>query len=130
MKRNTLKRNLLATSISGLLALTSAPVVFAQDTTPATAATPAAAEQTDEEKKKKEAELGRVVVTGSRIPVAQQETSSPVTTITAEEIERQGYKNVADVLRAQPLATGSVQDNQFTNGFTPGATTVSLLGLD
>ena len=33
------------------------------------------------------------------------------------------------MLRAQPLATGSVQDNQFSVGFTPGATTVSLLGL-
>jgi outer membrane receptor protein involved in Fe transport len=125
-----MKRNLLATTISGLLALSSAPVVFAQDTAPAASAPAAPAAQTEEEKKKKEAELGRVVVTGSRIPVSQQETSSPVTTITSEEIERQGYKNVSDVLRAQPLATGSVQDNQFSAGFTPGATTVSLLGLD
>jgi hypothetical protein len=40
-------------------------------------------------------------------------------------MEVQGYRNVADVLRAQPLATGAVQDNQFSAGFTPGATTIS-----
>ncbi|MEO8161133.1 MAG: TonB-dependent receptor plug domain-containing protein, partial [Arenimonas sp.] len=114
-----MKRNLLATAISGLLALSSTPI-FAQDA-------PAAAPTDDE--KKKAAELTRVVVTGSLIPVAAQETASPVTTITAEDIQKQGYKNVADVLRAQPLATGAVQDNQFSVGFTPGATTVSLLGL-
>ena len=34
------------------------------------------------------------------------------------------------MLRAQPLATGAVQDNQFSGGFTPGATTISLLGLE
>ena len=42
----------------------------------------------------------------------------------------QGFQNVSDVLRAQPLATGAVQDNQFAGGFTPGATTISLLGLE
>jgi outer membrane receptor protein involved in Fe transport len=67
-------------------------------------------------------------VTGSRIPRTQLETASPVTTITADEIKSQGFRNVSDVLRAQPLATGAVQDNQFA-GFTPTATTISLLGL-
>ncbi|GAB3350229.1 TonB-dependent receptor plug domain-containing protein [Lysobacter tyrosinilyticus] len=73
--------------------------------------------------------LDRVVVTGSRIPRSQIETASPVTTITAEDIQRQGFRNVSDVLRAQPLATGSLQDNQFAGSFTANATTVSLLGL-
>ena len=73
-------------------------------------------------------ELDRIVVTGSRIPRSDVETASPVTTITSEEIQRQGYRNVSDVLRALPLATGSVQDNQFA-GFTAAATTISLLGL-
>ena len=113
-----MKRNLLASTISGLLALSAMPT-FAQDA-------PAA----EEKKKEEPAEITKITVTGSRIPVAQQETSSPTVTITAEEIEEQGYRNVADVLRAQPLATGSVQDNQFSAGFTPGATTISLLSLD
>jgi outer membrane receptor protein involved in Fe transport len=72
--------------------------------------------------------LDKVMVTGSRIPRAQVETASPVVTITAEQIQAQGFRNVSDVLRAQPLSTGAVQDNQFA-GFTPTATTISLLGL-
>jgi outer membrane receptor protein involved in Fe transport len=113
-----MNRNLLATTISSLFALSAVPA-FAQDTPAPTA-----------EEKKEDQELHRVVVTGSLIPVAASETASPVTTITAEDIQSQGYRNIADVLRAQPLATGAVQDNQFSAGFTPGATTVSLLSLD
>ena len=74
-------------------------------------------------------ELDRVLVTGSRIPRVQLETASPVVTITAEDIQRQGFRNVSDVLRAQPLATGAVQDNQYAGSFTSNATTISLLGL-
>ena len=58
-----------------------------------------------------------------------QETAAPTFSITAEDIKKQGFRNVSDVLRAQPLATGAVQDNQFA-GFTAEATTISLLGLD
>lgn len=72
--------------------------------------------------------LDKIVVTGSRIPRAQVETASPVVTITAEQIKSQGFRNVSDVLRQQPLSTGAVQDNQFS-GFTATATTISLLGL-
>src|SRR6478672_2008454 len=118
-----IKRNLLASTISGLLALSALPA-FAQDAPPTTAA------DQPEKKKEEPKEITKITVTGSRIPVAQQETSSPTVTITAEDIAVQGYKNVSDVLRAQPLATGSVQDNQFSAGFTPGATTISLLSLD
>jgi outer membrane receptor protein involved in Fe transport len=75
-------------------------------------------------------ELEMVTVTGSLIPQIQRETASPVVAITAEDMERQGFQNINEVLRAQPLATGAVQDNQFSGGFTPGATTISLLGLE
>jgi len=120
-----MKRNLLATTICSILALSAASgAVFAQQSDPAKDE-PTATEPDKAEPKK----LDRIVVTGSLIPQAQLETASPVTTITAEDIQRQGYRNVSDVLRAQPLATGAVQDNQFSAGFTPGATTISLLGL-
>ena len=76
------------------------------------------------------AQLEPVIVTGSWIPQIQQENASPVVAITAEDIDRQGFQNVSELLRAQPLATGAVQDNQFSGGFTPGATTISLLGLE
>jgi len=80
--------------------------------------------------RKKEEKLQTITVTGSLIPQAQIETASPVITITAEQIARQGFGTVYDALRAQPISTGAVQDNQFTGGFTPGAQTISLLGLD
>ncbi len=85
-----------------------------------------------QEKPAEPTQLENVVVTGSLIPQIQRETASPVIAITAEDIDRQGFQNVSDVLRAQPLATGAVQDNQQSifGGFTPGATTISLLGLE
>jgi outer membrane receptor protein involved in Fe transport len=81
---------------------------------------------TEEEAK----ELDRVVVTGSLIPQSQVETATPVISISSADIQRQGFKDVYDVLRSQPLATGAVQDNQFSGGFTPSAEPISLLGLD
>ncbi|MFC5592703.1 TonB-dependent receptor plug domain-containing protein [Lysobacter niastensis] len=74
-------------------------------------------------------DIDKVVVTGSLIPQVEVETATPVQTITAEDIQRQGFRDVYDVLRSQPLATGAVQDAQFS-GFTPSAEPISLLGLD
>lgn len=75
-------------------------------------------------------QLDKVTVTGSLIPRSQIETATPVFSITAQDIQRRGFKDVYDVLRSQPMATGSVQDGQFSGGFTPGAKSLSLLGLD
>ncbi|MGH3559371.1 MAG: TonB-dependent receptor domain-containing protein, partial [Mycobacterium sp.] len=41
----------------------------------------------------------------------------------------QGFANIYQALRAMPLATGQVQGEQNNAGFTPGARTISLLGL-
>ncbi|WP_184353532.1 TonB-dependent receptor domain-containing protein [Xanthomonas arboricola] len=75
-------------------------------------------------------QLDKVTVTGSLIPRSQVETATPVFSITAQDIQRRGFKDVYDVLRSQPMATGSVQDGQFSGGFTAGAKSLSLLGLD
>lgn len=75
-------------------------------------------------------DLDAVRVTGSLIPRAQVEGPSPVTTITAEQIQAQGFTTVFDALRSLPVANGSVQDSQGTGFYTPGAKTVSLFGLD
>lgn len=117
-----MKQRLLVSSIiMGLCASMSFGNVWAQS----------AGDQAEgKEKKKETTELQGVVVTGSLIPRAQIETASPVITITGEDITREGFKNVYDALRSLPTAVGSVQDSQFTNSFTPGASTVSLLGLD
>ena len=115
-----MNRKLLATAICAALAWPlAATAVHAQEAT--------ATADTDEDKDA--TQLDRILVTGSRIPRAQLETASPVITISAEDIQRQGFRNVSDVLRAQPLATGAVQDNQYAGSFTSNATTISLLGL-
>ncbi len=80
--------------------------------------------------KKKSQKLETITVTGSLIPQAQIETASPVVTISTQQLEKSGFGTVYDALRAQPITTGAVQDNQFNVGFTPGAQTISLLGLD
>jgi len=101
-----------------------APAVAAQDnsTPPADAAT--------DEKTAKAKKLQAVTVTGSLIPRAQIEGPSPVTTITSKDIDQQGFTDTFDALRSLPIANGSVQDPQFTGGYTPGAKTVSLFGLN
>lgn len=83
-----------------------------------------------DQQKKKGKTLQTITVTGSLIPQSQIETANPVITLSAQKLQSQGFGTVYEALRAQPLATGSVQDNQFTGGFTPGAQTISLLGLD
>ncbi len=118
----SMKHKLLAAAIASAFAMPFAVApAFAQQ------AEQPQGTQTGSNKEAKE--LQKVVVTGSLIPQSQIETASPVITITAQDIQREGFSNIYDALRAQPLATGAVQDSQFSAGFTPGAQTVSLLGL-
>ncbi|HEX6832434.1 MAG TPA: TonB-dependent receptor plug domain-containing protein, partial [Rudaea sp.] len=84
----------------------------------------------DTEGKKNTQQFEPVIVTGSLIPQAEIETASPVITITAQDLERQAFRNVYDALRTLPIATGAVQDAQATGGFTQTANTISLFGLD
>ncbi|HEX7815220.1 TonB-dependent receptor plug domain-containing protein [Dyella sp.] len=123
---------LLAMSIGQALAADTPPTqpgsnpsqATTQDSTQDAAQDKAA--KTDEKDVKK---LDAVQVTGSLIPRAQIEGPSPQTTITAKDIDRQGFADTFEALRALPVANGSVQDPQFTGGFTPGAKTISLFGL-
>ncbi len=76
-------------------------------------------------------ELDRVEVTGTRIRQADIQTEQPVLTISRQDIERQGFQTVADILqnisatgtppisRAQPLSAGEAA----------GGTYISLRGL-
>jgi iron complex outermembrane receptor protein len=80
--------------------------------------------------KKKDDELEEVVVTGSLIPQARAEISTPVTVITAEQIETKGFATVADALQHMSFSTGSVQGGGTSASFTQGANTISLFGLD
>lgn len=78
---------------------------------------------------KKAKKLETITVTGSLIPQTEIETSTPVTTITAEDIKAKGFSTVAEALQATSFATGSVQGQQSSASFTQGAETVSLFGL-
>jgi len=73
--------------------------------------------------------LRQVTVTGSLIPQTDIETSTPVTTITANDMKVKGFATVAEALQGVSFATGSVQGSQASGGFTQGAETVSLFGL-
>ncbi|MES1973920.1 MAG: TonB-dependent receptor [Pseudomonadota bacterium] len=76
-------------------------------------------------------EQGDIIVLGSRIPRIQREGPAPVTTITADDILRNGYQSVPDVLRAITQNGGETQSQQSFSGadFTPGAQQVDLRGL-
>jgi iron complex outermembrane receptor protein len=70
-----------------------------------------------------------VIVTGSRIPRLAAQGPAPVTTITAEDIRNSGYATVADVMSGLTQNLGALDNNQDTNGFSPGAQAVDLRGL-
>jgi outer membrane receptor protein involved in Fe transport len=71
-----------------------------------------------------------VAVTGSLLPASQIEGASPVVTLKAEDIKKQGFTTVADALRATPFATGGVRDSSpIGSGNTQNAKVVSLFGL-
>ena len=76
-----LQRNLLAQSLALVIGLQLSAGVIAQDAVKA---------KSTEEKKEESQELEAVQVVGSRIKRSQVEGPSPVTVITAEQIEREG----------------------------------------
>ncbi len=72
-------------------------------------------------------ELETIVVTGSRIKQANLESSSPVTQVTAADIEAQGVTRVEDLINQLPQAFAS-QNATVSNG-SSGTATVDLRGL-
>jgi len=111
-----LRRSVLGVAIASSLVSFGA---FAQDTTSTAANTDGKSAQ----------KLEAVTVTGSLIPISQIETATPTITITAEQIKAKGFSTIAEVLQSSSFATGSVQGAQFTQGFTPGAQSLSMFGL-
>jgi len=74
-------------------------------------------------------ELEQVVVTGSRIPRAQVEGPAPIIVITSQDIENNGFATIPDVMASLTQNLGALDNNQYTNGFSPGAQAVDLRGL-
>jgi iron complex outermembrane recepter protein len=111
------------------LALTlSTGVAQAQtDTAPAKAPPPKSEAQVPPP----QAEPEMVVVTGSRIPRPAYDMPNPVTSLTAEDIQRSGTTNLTDYLKRIPALQGSLTD--FDNsGYNThvGADLSSLGGLN
>lgn len=111
--RNTFNYSLLALACATALASTS---VLAQDNQ--------SNSNTPNPKK-----LETVTATGSLIPQTEVETFTPTSTITSQELKARGFATVADALQQMTFSTGSIQNSQTTNTFTPGAKTLSLFGL-
>jgi len=74
-----------------------------------------------------EVELQEVVVTGSRIKQPALESVSPVTNVTAAEIQQTGTTRIEDLLNQLPQVVADM-GSSLSNGST-GAATVSLRGL-
>ena len=98
---------------------------LAQAATP-TPSTGAPNTQTDDQ----ESQGGDIVITGTLFKGAN-DTASPVSTITAESLDRRGISTVQDALQTLASNNGPALTNSFSaNGaFAAGASAVSLRGL-
>lgn len=113
------RRSVLARSLA--LALTipfACGAAFAQE-----------AADEEEEGSADTAQLDTVEVVGSRIKRAEIEGPSPVTVITAAQIEAEGFNTVYDALNTLTQTTGSIQNELTQSGFTPNAQVLNLRGL-
>ena len=107
-------------ALVGAAATAAAPVAQAQAVTaagPAQVAAPAASDT-----------LQEVVVTGSRISAPNQVSISPVTFVSAVDIQQSGVTRVEDLLNSLPQVFAAMGSN-VSNGAT-GAATVNLRGLN
>ena len=69
-----------------------------------------------------------VVVTGTRIARPEADSPSPVTSITAADIQHSGTLNLTDYLMRIPALSGSLNDFQTTGYNTPASADGSSLG--
>ena len=104
----------------------SGAVVIVKDAATPTAPSPSTSTQSSAPPPKT---LQEVVVTGSRIPRSQIEGPAPVVAITAQDIQQRGFASVPDLMTSLTQNLGALDNNQYTDGFSPGAQAVDLRGL-
>lgn len=117
MKTTHLRDAIRCALLGGAAAAIAGPAL-AQDV----AQTPATPETT---------ELDRIEVTGSRIRQVDTETAAPVLSISREDIEKQGFNSVADILQNIP-STGSPaisRTSPLSSGEAVGGTYIDLRNL-
>lgn len=115
-----MRRSILVATLAGVSPFTLSVAAMAQDTLQTSPAQPPAA-----------AETAPITVLGSRIPRTDVDGPAPVTVIDSDDILRQGYQDVPDLLRSVTQNSGETQSTQSfgANTFTPGAQQVDLRGL-
>jgi iron complex outermembrane recepter protein len=75
-----------------------------------------------------QAEVERVIVTGSNIPTAEETGPNPVDTYRQEDIQNLGVRNATDLLNKLPAEAGATINQNIANG-GDGAVIPSLRGL-
>src|SRR4029450_13379360 len=93
-----------------------------------TTAPPPGATYTGEVPPPGEAVAERVIVTGSNIPTAAEQASIPVTTYTAQWLQKSGSNTPVEGLRQLPTFVGNAQSENDSNGGNGGAS-INLRGL-
>lgn len=104
--------------MAGAAVALASPAVFAQNA-------PGAATSTSAQN----VQLNRVQVTGTLIPRTSIETASPVTVITAKQIQASGLTTIASVVRSLSSDNSGTIPLAFTAGFANGSSGVALRGL-
>jgi len=124
---------LAAAIIVGLAMSATVMPASAQATTDAQATPTQDAQQTADTDDKKVKTLDMVEVTGSRIKRAQIEGPSPVVTITADDLRKQGFSTIAEALGTLTSNNGQSPIKQLSNNEAylnqPGAEFLNLRGL-
>jgi len=75
------------------------------------------------------AQVAKVLITGSNIKTIDAETASPVQIIKRDDIIRLGVTNVSDIIGSISASTGGLSDIGSSNSFAPGASNASLRNL-
>jgi outer membrane receptor protein involved in Fe transport len=83
----------------------------------------------DETTAQESTDLGKLEITGSRIRRLDVEGASPIVVVTRDDIEQKGFSTVYEALENLTQNTGTLQNEQFTNQFTPNAQSLSLRSL-
>ena len=76
------------------------------------------------------ADTERIIVVGTYLPSAEEATANPVLTISRELIEKSGERTAEELIKNLTIANANgVPISNNATGFTPGASSVSLRGL-
>jgi iron complex outermembrane recepter protein len=118
----SLRRCQLTTAIAATFLFSG--MAFAQDNTSSTE------EKQTESSSQGSQNLDKIEVVGSRIKRAEVEGAAPVTVITREDIDREGFQTVGDMLQTlTQTTTNSFTGELAVTGFTPNAQVVNLRNL-